>query len=122
MTASTTTPTRRVGIRRRAKHGRTPRLWSHRRTGLTHASVAPSAPRGTSSPTTWCFRRAVITICVPCVSIVPCEAYVALVRVVFAQDTVRKGRPQRQRPVAEIAVGEHHQGEPRDRICPDQRA
>src|SRR5690606_39813746 len=30
---------------------------SRRRTGSTHASLAPSAPRGTSSPTTWCSRR-----------------------------------------------------------------
>ena len=59
---------------------------------------------------------------VSCVSIVPRETPVALVRDALRYHGIGERRPQRQRPLTEIAVGEHHQRELRFRICPDKRA
>ena len=57
------------------------------------------------SQATWRFRITAVS----CVSIVPCEAPVALVCLEFSQDFVRQRRPSRIRPVAEIAVRERHE-------------
>src|SRR3982074_2820619 len=55
---------------------------------------------------------------VSCVSIVPCEAPVALVRPEFSQHFVRQGPPPRVGPVAEVAVGQHDERQIRVRIEP----
>src|SRR3954447_9385002 len=59
--------------------------------------------------------------CVSCVSIVPCEASVALVCPEFSQDFVRQRWPARVRPLPEFAVSQRQERQIRLRIDPQKR-